>query len=523
MTVMQDNSSGFITPAPALPPRFQQDPPTTTPPPDYSDVCVEQSSQEIPDESNEHMTGGATPIHLSGASSTPPKVDPTYQDIVELSDANEAPTSHVELLASSTPSLSVNPYPASMPNPGPIYQEVTELPERRVPVDNQELRPDTTELPTSYDEHEVRLTPPQGVVSDSAGTATNLYQEVPDLPPRGMSVNSNEIVDNRNLIDTIREAPVNGMDNDHVDSRLTPPQPVSGNTFGGFNSYRVYDEVTERPRVITPVNFAEATDDYNSPEPLTSHVGNSTPPPPSSSPLPTYATVAPRSTRSRRTEDVPEQPSNLEVAPHDLQSYPLSPQHDEVTERPRVITPVSFVESTDNYNSPEPLTSRVGNSTPPPPSSPPLPTYATVAPRSTRSRGTADIPEQPPKLELASPDLQSFPLYPQHDEITERPRVISPASFVESTANYNSSEPLTSRVTNSTPPPPSSSPLPAYASVAPRSTRSRGTVDVSEQAPNLEIAPPDSHSYPFPHSSRPGENFLDEWDDFKIPPGGTLV
>ena len=126
--------------------------------------------------------------------------------------------------------------------------------------------------------------------------------------------------------------------------------------------------------------------------------------------------------------------------------------------------------------------------------------------------------------------MQSFPLYPQHDEITERPRVITPASFVESTANYNSSEPLTSRVTNSTPPPPSSSPLPAYVSVAPRSTRSRGTVDVSEQAPKLELAPPDSRSYPLSpqHSSRdyylhPGENLLDEWDDFKIPPGGTLV
>ena len=362
MTVMQDNSSGHITPdpdAPALPPHFQPD---SEPPPDYSDVCVEQLSQEIPDESNEHMTGGATPIHLSGASSAPPKVDPTYQDIVELSDAIEAPTSHVELLASSTPPLSVNPYPASMPNPGHIYQEVTELPERRVPVDNQKLRPDTTELPTSYNEHEVRLTPPQGVVSDSAGTATNLYQEVPDLPPRGMSVNSNEIVDNRNVIHT-REAPVHGIDNNHVDSRLTPPQLISGNALGGFNSYRVYDEVTERPQVITPVNFVEATDDYNSPEPLTSRVGNSTPPPPSSSPLPAYATVAPCSTRSRGTEDVPEQPSNLEVAPHDLQSYPLSPQHDEVTERPRVITPISFVESTDNYNSPEPLTSRVGNST----------------------------------------------------------------------------------------------------------------------------------------------------------------
>ena len=97
----------------------------------------------------------------------------------------------------------------------------------------------------------------------------------------------------------------------------------------------------------------------------------------------------------------------------------------------------------------------------------------------------------------------------------------------------NSPEPLhTRRVQNSTPPPPDSSPHPAYTVVTPRSARSRGTEDIVEQPPKLELASPTSFQ-PYPHSppynfadSRylpPADSFLDEWDDYKIPPGGTQV
>ena len=75
-------------------------------------------------------------------------------------------------------------------------------------------------------------------------------------------------------------------------------------------------------------------------------------------------------------------------------------------------------------------------------------------------------------------------------------------------------------------------PLPAYSAVAPSSARSRGAEGVVEQAPKLELACPTAFQ-PYPLSRQysfgdsrylsPGDNFQDEWDDFKIPPGGTLV
>ena len=75
-------------------------------------------------------------------------------------------------------------------------------------------------------------------------------------------------------------------------------------------------------------------------------------------------------------------------------------------------------------------------------------------------------------------------------------------------------------------------PLPAYSAVAPSSARSRGAEGVVEQAPKLELACPTGFQ-PYPLSRQysfgdsrylsSGDNFQDEWDDFKIPPGGTLV
>ena len=56
--------------------------------------------------------------------------------------------------------------------------------------------------------------------------------------------------------------------------------------------------------------------------------------------------------------------------------------------------------------------------------------------------------------------------------------------------------------------------------------------NVLEQAPKLELASPtDFQPYPLLPQYNfsdgrylpPEDNFLDEWDDYKIPPDGTLV
>ena len=228
------------------------------PPPDYGEVCEQQS--------NEHMIEGLTPVHLLEPTVVPPPtVDPTYQEVVELPDANTAPTSHVELVTNFSPSLPAHSIADSAPIPGPIYQEVGELPERRTPVNETDNQENGITEANCLDEHdsEVRLTPVQAVASDSTGTATlPLYQEVSNVVQNGVPTDSNKVADDSDLIELseTRDLSAVGNDIEEVDGRFSPPQFIgaSEGPFGGIHPDRLYDEVTERPRVISPANFVEA-------------------------------------------------------------------------------------------------------------------------------------------------------------------------------------------------------------------------------------------------------------------------
>ena len=552
------------------------------PPPDYGDVCEQQWSQEIPEESNEHIFEGFTPVHLLGPSITPPpKVDPTYQEVVELPDTNSAPTSHVELVTSSTPPLPVRsacdnapsftpPLPVrsacdNVPIPGPIYQEVGELPQRRTPVseiDNQD-----SSITEAHNEHdsEIRLIPVQPAVSDSTGTTTHpLYQEVPNIIQRGIPTDSNKVADNGDLIElsNMRDLPTIDDDIEDVDSKFTPPQFIgaSPGPFGGIRPDRWYDEVTERPRVISPANFVEATDISPEPNLRASPIQNSSPPPPNSSPIPTYATVTPLSARSRGTVDELEQQPESEHRQNDSPEFMHTVHSQNFTPPPSGSSPIPAYATVtppptqsrrtvdqppqiDNDSPEVSHTSRAQNSTPPLSTIPP---YATVTPPSVRSRRTVEVFDKPPQIDNDSPQeshtshaQNSTPPLPGSSTIppyaTVTPRSARSRAAVEHSPNvdHSSPEPLhASRIQNSTPPPPNSSPLPAYSAVAPHSTRSRGREDVLEQPPKLELASPTGFQ-PYPPSPQynfadsrylpSGDDFPDEWDDYKIPPGGTLV
>ena len=486
----------------------------------------------------------------------PPKVDLSYQD----SDANSAPTSHTELVASSTPPQPTSSGSVGVAYPGPLYQEVGELLQRRTPVnetDNQE-----NSITEANNEHysEVRRAPPH---ADSTATATfPLYQEVEDITQRGKPVDSNKLVNDTDLIELSDMRDIPTIDDvEDVDSRLITSEFVgaSPGPFGGIHPHRLYDEVTERPRLILPANFVEATDNY-SPEPNLhdSHIQNSTPPPPDSSPIPTYATVTPRSARSRGTVDNEEQPPVLErhhnespQLSHTYHTQNSTPDSPPIPAYATVTPPSARSRRTADILDQPPLLdnnlpelsqmSRTQNTAPPlpPRGLSPNPAYAAVTPPSTQSTRAADILDQHPQVDNDSPELShtsrdhnTTPPIPTYSTVT--PRSARSRRTVEHPPDLDHShdsspEPLhTSRIQNYTPPPPDSSPLPAYAAVAPHSVRSRGAEDVLEQPPKLELASPGLQPCPLSHFANgrylpPEESFLDEWDDYKIPPEGTLV
>ena len=533
--------------------------------PNYNDVCEQQCSQ-----TNEDTTEGFTPVHLLGPSVIPSlKVDPTYQEVVELPDTNSAPTGHVELVTVSTPPLPVRSGRDSAPIPGPIYQEVAELPQRRTPVnesDNQDNR--VTEVHEEHDS-EVRQTPVQATASDLTDTAPYpLYQEVANATSiqDGVPTDSNLIADNNGLIELsdMWDLPAIGDDIEHVESRLSPSQfdGSSSSPFGGiYPINRLYDEVTERPRVISPANFADATNTSPQPTLHTSAVQSTSPTPPNSSPIPAYASVIPRSARSKGTVDRLEiQPEPKRDSPefiHTSQTQNFTPPPSSLSPIPAyaTVTPPSIrarrtldqPPQSENDSLEVLRASHAQNSTPPLPDSSSIVPYASVTPPSGRSGRTVDLLDQPPQVvdndsSHASHSQNSTPPPPGSSPLptyaTVIPRSARSRGQVEQSPDVhhslnNSPEPLhTPHFQNSTPPPPDSSPLPAYTAVAPCSARSRGAEDVVEQPPKLELASSTSFQ-PYPHSppynfadSRylpPADSFLDEWDDYKIPPGGTLV
>ena len=435
-------------------------PPTqveSEPPPNYGDVCEQQWLQ-----TNDHMVEGFTPVHLLGPSVTPPpKVDPTYQEVVELSDTNSAPTSRVELVSNSTPLLPVHSTSDNAPVPGPIYQEVGELPQRRTPDIETVTQDNLTEAHNERGS-DVRQTLVQAAASDSTGMATHpFYQEVPNIL---QSSDSNKVADNNDLIELSDMRDLAAIDDDvieDVDGRFTPQfVGTSPGPFRGIHHDRLYDEVTERPRVIAPASFAEPNDISPEPNLRTSPIHSATPTSPNSSPLPTYATVTPRSARFKETANTLEQSEPQNGSPqfvHISHAQALTPPPSTSSPIPAyaTVTPPSvrsrgMVDKPIQVENDLPevlLTTRAQDSTPPPPGLSTIPPYATVTPPSVRSRRAVDILDQPPQIDN---DL-SQEWYASHSQ-------------------------------NSTPPPPGSSPLPTYATVTPRSARSRRTV---EQSPNV--------------------------------------
>ena len=524
------------------------------PPPDYGEVCEQPS--------NEHMIEGLTPVHLLEPTVvSPPIVDPTYQEVVELPNTNTAPTSHVELMTNSSPSLPAHSAADSAPIPGPIYQEVGELPERRTPINETDNQDNGLTEANCHDEHdsEVRLTPVQAVASDTTGTATlPLYQEVSNVVQNGVPIDSNKVADDSDLIELseTRDLSTIGNDIEEVDGRFSPLQFIGANQgpFGGIHPDRLYDEVTERPRVISPANFAEAAN--ISPEPNfhagASPVQNASPTPPNSSPLPTYATVTPRSARSKGAVEKPEQPGSHNESPDFVHtSHPRNftppPSNSSPIPPYATVTPPSVrsrrtIDQTPRTENESPElfhTSQAQGSTPPLPGSSTIPPYATVTPPSIRSRRTVDTLDQP-QIDNDSPEEwyntqaeNSTPPPPGASPLPTYATVTPRSARSRGNNRNNSPEPLHSpRMQNSTPPPPNSSPLPAYTAVAPHSASLRPSDNVLEQAPKLELASPTSFQ-PYPLSPQynfpdgrylpPEDSFLDEWDDFKIPPEGTLV
>lgn len=514
-------------------------------PPNYNDICEKESSHETPELSKEHPIEGVSPVDLLGASVTP-ALDPTYQDTVELSDTTSAPTAHVELLDSADSAQLAS---SDHIHPGPIYQEVApELPQRTTPVDMSGTQ-EMSELPrTSCMDREVVLTPSQPNItleSTDIMTATYpVYQEVSDaMQDAKVSNNLGANVDNCNFIKLSDVHELTAVENgiEHDVGALTPPT-VSSLHFGDSHQDPTYDELVECPRVITPVNsttgvpsqngspdsirLESSTPDSspvppyatvtprsartNKPENVTEQLSDfkhdpDTPPRPSSAscqdPVPPYATVTPRSLRVKKAKDVSEQLSDFEHSPDTPSS---ASREDHILPYATVTPPSGRANNTNDVSkrlsdlrrspstSPQPLSPfRLPNSTPPPPDLPPRPARATGAPHESGWRDIENPGDEFGRFGQRSPQ-------------------------------------------NSTPPPPNSSPLPAYASIAPRLIRSTEMEDVSQEVPKLDLASPGLHSHHLsPHQSSSGTrnyipseediNLLDEWDDFKIPPGGTLV
>jgi hypothetical protein len=383
-----------------------------------------------------------------------------------------------------------------------------------------------------------------------------LYQEVSNVIPNGTPTDLNKIADDSELIELsdTRDLSAIGDDIEDVDGRFTPPQFVGVNQgpFGGIHPDRLYDEVTERPRVISPANFAEAVDILPEPDSHPSPIQNPSPTPPNSSPLPTYATVTPRSARSRGTVDkLEQQPEPQNDSPefmHTSRIHNFTPPPSNSSPIPAyaIVTPPSVRSRTTDQpprienESPEVLhTSRTHSSTPPIPGSSTIPPYATVTPPSIRSRRTMDTLDQPPQIDDSPEEWyniqaqDSTPPPPGSSPLPTYATVTPRSARSGGNVRNNSPEPFhTPRIQNSTPPPPDSSPLPAYADIASHSASSRPTDNVLEQPPTLELASPTGFQ-PYPLSPQynfadsrylpAAESFQDEWDDYKIPLDGTLV